>query len=168
MEFKEIAIPTLAAASLISNIGDVAASFEGITQVRHHHEIVLKQEEEIIALPCCIPQGTDEDDNQMQPSIYQCGYIHYNYKIITCFILAHDEKHADSIAQRFKQLLDNANQFKGNGNWKMHLHEESKSPGEILEVATNAELVYTLTAGEKSECEPGDGGQLRYALRATS
>jgi hypothetical protein len=149
MKFKEIAIPTLAAASLISNIGDVAASFEGIIQVRDHQEIVLNQEDEIIALPSCIPQETDEDDNQMQSNIYQCGYIHYNYNIITCFILAHDEKHASSMAQRFRQLLDNSNQFKENGNWKMHLHEESKSPGEILEVATKAELVYTLTAGEK-------------------
>lgn len=149
MKFKELAIPTLAAASFIANIADIAESFDGISHLSPVTSITLNTEKEILALPNCIPEKTDDSEEQLEPKIFQCGYIHYNYQIITCFILAHDEKHALSMAERFKVLLDKGNKYKESGDWKMHLHEESKSPEEILQIATTAQVVYTLTAGEK-------------------
>ena len=148
MKIKPLSL-TLAAATLVANINTVAKSFDYFKVMNPDPQVnqyIINNDDKKIKLTSGIPVFEEEDNELLKCSIFQAGYVHYNYMIITCFITALDVKHAGVIAKQFKKVLDQANEFKQKNDWTLHLSEDPKSPEHILATTDKAEIVYHLFA----------------------
>ena len=149
MKLTSVIIPTLAVVSFTSNLNNLIKSTKGF-ELEISSETTLKSiNEGVIAYPASMPEKVQEEGDQLEWKVFKAVYAHYNYLIITCFIIAYDEKQAGSIAERFKKILDTQSALEQRGEWKMHVDDESKSNEEIVAISEKAQLVYTLSAGEK-------------------
>ena len=87
-----------------------------------------------------------EDSDDLSLKIFRCGLAHYNYKIITLFIVALDSTQAKSMANMFysKINIQAIREYPQNGDFKQHFFAEDISPDEVVNVGTSAEVVYTM------------------------
>ena len=95
------------------------------------------------------PEMDDDESDEINIEIFKAGFIHYNERIITLIILSPELKHANKLALDFKDKLDSElyGIAKKNGDWKMDMKGESISPSEVMQIASKAEILYTVMSG---------------------
>ena len=87
-----------------------------------------------------------DDENIPGLQVFLARYIHYNYQIITVFIISSASAAADALAQKMllNFNLSIAPEYRLNGDFKMNLAEDPIELHEIMGIGIKSQIAYTV------------------------
>ena len=150
---KEIIIKTvttsLALANFVQDFNTYLNTAEDIFFRPSTESVVFDKKSKYPIITNGYPSLEDDDTEEMEMDIFQSGFYHYNYEIITVIIIAPNITYAEQLATNFKSKLDSqiTEEFRNSGQWNMHVKPDSISTAEVLEIGTKAEIIYTIMPG---------------------
>jgi hypothetical protein len=148
MNLKKLTSVSLAAASLTTQLGDLAKNFKNVEFVQPAKDELVLNSNKLLIIPNAYPVPEEEDDEkEIKPSVYIGGFLKYGYKYIRAFIVAHDEKHAVLAASTYKNLCDQLTVDSSNSKWNMGVGDTPVSEQRIFDEVQANKIIVTLGVG---------------------